>query len=218
MWEALDNFERFLHDTSSLPVLIHCGLAHAQFETIHPFSDGNGRIGRLLITFLLCHRRVLRRPLLYLSLYLKRNRAEYYDRLMAIREQGHWEAWLRFFLRGVAETAEEATKTALAIVALREEHRALVREHGLGANGWRLLDLLYTQPVVNVNFVKDHLGVVYVTANRLVEHVQRLGLLEEITGSTRARIFRYTPYVSLFDEPSSPVDESTPVQTTEIEP
>jgi len=212
MWEALDNLERFLHD-ERLPALIHCGLAHAQCETIHPFGDGNGRVGRLLIAFLLCHRRVLRRPLLYLSLYLKRHRAEYYDRLMAIREQGHWEAWLRFFLRGVAETAEQATWTARAIVALREEHRRLVQERGLGANGGRLLDLLYAQPLVNVNLVKDRLGVVYVTANKLVERLREIGVLEEITGGARSRIFRYSAYVSLFDEPAPPAEETVPVQT-----
>src|SRR6202167_5455629 len=100
MHQALDNLERFLHETTSFPALIHCGLAHAQFETVHPFLDGNGRVGRLLITFLLCQRGVLQRPLLYLSHYLKGRRAEYYDRLMAIRNDGDWEGWLRFFLRG----------------------------------------------------------------------------------------------------------------------
>ncbi|TAK67226.1 MAG: Fic family protein, partial [Dehalococcoidia bacterium] len=120
MNDALDNFERFLHERGDLPVLIHCGIAHAQFETIHPFLDGNGRVGRLLITFQLCHENVLQRPLLYLSNFLKRNRVEYYDRLMAVRTAGDWEGWLRFFLRGVAETAEEATLTARSIVSLRE--------------------------------------------------------------------------------------------------
>jgi Fic family protein len=102
MHQALDNFEKFLHQEGDHPALIHCGLAHAQFETIHPFLDGNGRVGRLLITFLLVHRGILHRPLLYLSHYLKRYRSEYYDRLSAIREAGDWEGWLKFFLRGVA--------------------------------------------------------------------------------------------------------------------
>lgn len=118
MHQALDNFEKFLHDTTSFPVLIHCGLAHAQFETIHPFIDGNGRIGRLLITFLLCQRGVLQRPLLYLSYYLKAHRAQYYDRLMAIRHDGDWEGWLKFFLRGVYEVSQAATATARAILNL----------------------------------------------------------------------------------------------------
>src|SRR5579884_3180227 len=138
--QALDNFERFLHEERELPALVHGGLAHAQFETIHPFLDANGRVGRLLITFLLVFRGVLQRPLLYLSVYLKRNRAEYYDRLMAIRNSGDWESWLGFFLTGVAQTAEEATATARAILDLREEHRHRVQEQTAGVNGLRLLE------------------------------------------------------------------------------
>src|SRR3990172_9443785 len=141
MLRSLDNFERFLHEEREMPVLIHAGLAHAQFETIHPFLDGNGRVGRLLITFLLCHRGVLHRPLLYLSYYLKRHRAEYYDRLMAVREEGNWEGWLSFFLRGAAETAAEAVSTARAIVRLREEHRALVQGRSPARSGLKFLDL-----------------------------------------------------------------------------
>src|SRR4029077_18136960 len=106
---ALGNLERFLHDAGGLDPLIVCALAHAQFETIHPFLDGNGRVGRLLITFLLCHEEILKRPLLYLSHYFKLNRAEYYDRLQAVRDRRDWEGWLKFFLQGVAQVAEEAT-------------------------------------------------------------------------------------------------------------
>jgi Fic family protein len=202
MKQALDNFERFLHDRE-LPSLVHAALAHAQFETIHPFLNGNGRVGRLLITFLLVHRGVLHRPLLYLSVYLKRHRAEYYDRLMATRDSGDWESWLRFFLTGVAQTAEEATGTARAILNLREEHRRVVQEHTGGVNGLRLLDLLFERPLVNVNLVKDRLGIAFVTANKLIEQLANLGIVDEITGRRRDRIFSYTPYVSLFrDEPA----------------
>jgi Fic family protein len=112
MHQALDNLEKFLHDTTSFPLLIQCGLVHAQFETIHPFLDGNGRVGRLMITFLLCQRGVLTRPLLYLSHFLKTYRSEYYDRLMAIRTGGDWEEWLKFFLRGVYEVTRQATDVA----------------------------------------------------------------------------------------------------------
>src|SRR6266567_3206731 len=119
MRAALGNLERFLHDADGLDPLIVCALAHAQFETIHPFLDGNGRVGRLLITFLLCHAKVLQRPVLYLSHYLKQHRASYYDRLMAIRTAGDWEGWLRFFLTGVGEVAREAEQTARGIVQLR---------------------------------------------------------------------------------------------------
>jgi len=205
MRAALDDFERFLHEEHGLPVLVHVGLAHAQFETIHPFIDGNGRVGRLLITFLLVHRGVLHRPLLYLSHYLKRNRAEYYDRLMAIRLGGDWEGWLRFFLRGAAETATEAAATARAIGALRERHRETIQELA-GLSGVRLLDLLYDRPLVNVNLVRDQLGIAFATANTLVTHFERAGLLSEITGGRRRRIFRYDPYLALLrdDSPREP--------------
>ncbi len=199
MHEALDNLERFLQEEHDLPALVHCGLAHAQFETIHPFLDGNGRVGRLLITFVLVQRGVLRRPLLYLSLYLRRHRAEYYDRLMAIREQGDWEGWLRFFLRGVAETAEEATATALRIVALREQHRQFVEASGLGIHGLRLLDLLFRRPIVNVNFVCQQLGLSFATASKLLSRLSDLGLVEETTGRRRNRRYRYTSYLTLFE-------------------
>jgi Fic family protein len=215
MMQALDNFERFLHDRE-LPALIHAALAHAQFETIHPFLDGNGRVGRLLITFLLVHRGVLHRPLLYLSVYLKRHRAEYYDRLMAIRNSGDWESWLRFFLTGVAQTAEEATVTVRAILNLREDHRRVVQEHTGGVNGLRLLDLLYERPLVHVNLVKDKLGIAFVTANKLIDQLAGLGIVDEITGRKRDRIFSYTPYVALFrDEP--PAADEGELQETEAD-
>lgn len=215
MLQALDNFERFLHAEGEIPALIHCGLAHAQFETIHPFLDGNGRVGRLLITFLLCHQSILNRPLLYLSHYFKRYRAEYYDRLMAVRETGNWEGWLRFFLRGVAETATEATFTAQAIVQLREKHRAIVQEERLGGHGLRLLDLLFERPLVNANLAMTHLKVSFDTTNKLLKRLESLGIVDEITGGQRSRIFRYTRYLSLFNEPDSSVIDDASVQATE---
>lgn len=198
MHPGLAAFERFLHEERELPILIHCALAHAQFETIHPFLDGNGRVGRLLITFLLCFRGVLHRPMLYLSHYLLRNRSEYYDRLMAIREQGDWEAWIKFFLRAVGETAEEATSTSNAIVELRERHRSLVQEHRLGSNGLRMLDLLFQRPLINVKLIANAMGVTFATANKLVGEFEQMRLLEETTGGERNRRFRYAPYLSLF--------------------
>ena len=218
MTEALHDLENFLHtDDDLLPMLVRCGLVHAQFETIHPFLDGNGRAGRLLITFQLVQAGVLHRPLLYLSYYIKRHKAEYYDRLTAIRGDGNWEGWLRFFLRGVAETAEEATTTAEAIVGLREEYREFLQNEGLGLNGLRLLDLLFRRPLVNVNLVKDRLDVAFRTANDLVDRLVALELLEEITGGQRNRVFRYTPYWRLLREPEAAVEEDAPLQTTESE-
>ncbi len=182
-----------------------------QFETIHPFLAGNGRAGRLLITFLLVHRGVLHQPLLYLSTFLKRNRAEYYDRLTAIRETGDWEGWLRFFLRGVADTAEEAMVTARAIVRLREEHRGPILQQGLGMNGLRLHDLLFHFPMINIRFLEERLDIAFVTANRLVKQFEALGLLVEVTGGKRNRRFLYAPYIRLFDAPSVDSSDAGPI-------
>lgn len=196
----LGNFESFAREPGEWPALAHAGLAHAQFETIHPFLDGNGRVGRLLITFLLVHEGVLHRPLLYLSYFLKRHRSEYYDRLMAVRHDGNWEGWLDFFLRGVAETAEEAMTTAGAIVHLRERDRAAVQD--LGAHAIQLLDRLYERPVINVAAAKDSLHVSWPTANKLVQQFAARGILQEMTGLRRNRVFRYEPYLQMFAEPA----------------
>jgi Fic family protein len=153
--------------------------------------------------------------LLYLSTFLKAHRAEYYDRLTAVRENGDWEGWLRFFLRGVAETAEEATATARAILGMRESHRSLVLERGMGVNGLRLLDLLLHYPVVNVRFVERHLDVAFVTASKLLKQLEALGLVVEATGAKRSRRFHYTPYLMHFADPVVDPGQDVPVQTTE---
>ncbi|MFN8619088.1 MAG: Fic family protein [Dehalococcoidia bacterium] len=216
MHQALDAMERFLHDDPRMPDLVYVGLAHAQFETVHPFFDGNGRVGRLLITFLLMHRGVLHRPLLYLSVYLKENRAEYYDRLTAIRRRGDWEGWLRFFLRGVAQTAAEATETAQRIFELRERHRSRVLDGHLGSNGLKLLSLLFASPLVNVKFVSARIDVSFATANKLIARFEELGLVTEITGQRRSRRFRYDPYLRLFHTGSVTL-ASAPAQVTSAE-
>jgi Fic family protein len=217
MRNALTELERFLNEPPpEMPSLVHVGLAHAQFETIHPFMDGNGRVGRLLITFLLVHQGILHRPLLYLSVYLKRRRAEYYDRLMAVREAGDFEGWLEFFVTGVAETAEEATLKARAIVALREEHRGLIQEHGLPTNAFRLLDLLFDRPLVDVALVRDGLGVSFATANKLIESLHDLGLIKEITGRKRDRIFRFEPYLHFFEEEETDHPDETIQETARL--
>lgn len=140
--QALADLERFLHDGGGLPLLVQVGLAHAQFETIHPFLDGNGRIGRLLIAFLLTEKRLLAKPMLYLSHYFKQRRAEYYERLQAVRDAGDWEGWLAFFLDGVTEVSQQATYTAAAILRMRDDYRARITER-LGraaANGQRVMN------------------------------------------------------------------------------
>jgi Fic family protein len=204
----LGNFETFAREPGDLPALVHAGIAHAQFETIHPFLDGNGRVGRLLVTFMLVHENVLHRPLLYLSYYLKRHRSEYYDRLMAVRHDGNWEGWLDFFLRGVAETAEEATTTAGAIVQLRDRDRASVQD--LGAHAIQFLDHIYERPVINVATAQTALRVSWPTANKLVQAFVGRGILQETTGLRRNRVFRYQPYLQLFadPEPTEPGDGS----------
>ena len=192
MHPALDSLERFLHDVDTFPVLIHCGLAHAQFETIHPFIDGNGRIGRLLITFLLCQREILHRPLLYLSSYLKAHRLEYYDRLMAVRLAGDWEGWIKFFLRGVFEVSQTASDTARKILELRERHRQRV-------TGQPLLDYLFEQPRVSIPMIQKRLDCTFPTAAKYVEQFVEEGLLRETTGRQRNRRYRFDPYLSLFE-------------------
>jgi len=212
MWESLDNFEKFLHDEAPLPDLIRLGLAHAQFETIHPFLDGNGRVGRLLITFLLCERGILRRPLLYLSHYFKRYKTGYNDRLQAIRDAGAWEPWLKFFLQGVHEVSLEATGTARHIMQMREQHRELIVAN-LGKRtdrGLKLLESLFDVPVVTGTSVEKHTGLSTPNANALIQSLVALGLLKEVTGQKRNRRYIYAPYWALFSEDEDGPQKSDP--------
>ena len=197
----LADLEKFLHGDANVPLLIKIGLAHAQFETIHPFLDGNGRIGRLLITFLLCEKGALAKPVLYLSHYFKKHRQEYYDRLQAIRDTGDWEGWLRFFLRGVAEVSVEAADTARRILVLREDHRRQINDRlgRVASNGHRVLERLYEKPVVSIDDVKVITGTTFPAANDVVQRLVNLEILKEITGRTRNRRFLYAPYVALFN-------------------
>ena len=197
MNRAMGDLESFLHDRRPLPPLIKCGLVHSQFETIHPFLDGNGRMGRLLITFLLCQQGILERPLLYLSYFFKRNRMEYYDRLQAVRDTGDWEGWMKFFLRGVIEVSSESAVTVRDILALRGVHTELLQKNLRTANSLRLLDRLYDRPVTSVSDVAKYLGVTFNAANTLVGKFCDLGLLIVTTGGARRRRFAYDPYISL---------------------
>ena len=195
---AMGELEKFIHSESPMPVLFKCGLAHAQFETIHPFLDGNGRLGRLLITFLLVWKGVLERPLLYLSHYFKRYRDDYYHRLQAIRDNGAWREWMEFFLTGVRKVSLEATGTAREILQLREEHRGLVGEAIPNTpTGLILLDALFERPTVNVNQVAEIVDRSYPVANKLVSQFEDLGLLTEYTGQSRYRAFAYEPYIGV---------------------
>lgn len=206
---ALTNLERFLHAEIRLPLLIKIGLAHAQFETIHPFLDGNGRIGRLLITFLLCEKQVLLKPVLYLSYYFKRYRQQYYEHLQAVRDEGTWERWLAFFLKGVFEVSQQATNTARQILSLREEHRQIITNQlGRAAgNGHRVLELLYQNPIVSISEVQHLIGTTYPAANNLVTRLVEHGILQELTGQRRNRRFIYMDYIRLFHDEPKDVEE-----------
>lgn len=200
--QALGELEIFLHREDGLPPLVKIALAHVQFETIHPFLDGNGRVGRLLITFLLTERGVLHKPVLYLSHFFRQHRQAYYDHLQAVRDRGEWEAWLAFFLRGVIEVAAEAADTARRIQLLREQHRSAITDRlGRAAgNGHRVLERLFDRPIVTVADVQAVTGTTYPAANVLVARLTELGVLVEMTGYARNRRFRYEPYVKLFTD------------------
>ena len=196
----LGDLESFLHEESPLPLLIGIGLAHAQFETIHPFLDGNGRIGRLLITFLLCEKGVLLKPVLYLSHYFKHRRHQYYESLQVVRDEGDWEQWLVFFLNGVYEVSQQATETARRILSLRERHRQVINDKfgRASGNGHRVLEHLYRNPILGVSEVQDLTQTSYPAANTLVNQFVTHGLLHEMTGRKRHRRFIYRDYINLF--------------------
>jgi Fic family protein len=205
--QALSDLERFLHsDAPELPLLVKIGLVHAQFETIHPFLDGNGRVGRLLIAFLLCEREVLSKPVLYLSHYFRRYRSTYYELLQGVRTAGAWEEWLTFFLDGVAEVSAQAAATARRVLALREEHRSAITD-SLGraaANALRVLEQLYERPIVAVSDVQRIADTSYPAANQLVARLVGLGVLSEATGNARNRRFAYQSYIDLFGDDQEP--------------
>lgn len=198
----LGELETFLHRKDNILILVRVGLVHTHFETIHPFLDGNGRVGRLLITFLLTHHGLLQKPVLYLSHFFKKHKSEYYERLQSVRETGDWEGWLAFFLRGVVEVSEGAAKTARRIIALREKHRTAVTEHlGRAAgNGHRILESLYRHPFLSVAGAQEIIGTTYAAANNLVSLLAKIGILKEVTGQKRNRIFYYKPYINIFTE------------------
>ena len=194
--EVLGAFERYLHADDALPPLVRAGLLHVQFETIHPYLDGNGRIGRLLVTLLLEHWKLLTKPLLYLSLFFKRHREEYYRRLNAVRIDGDWEGWLDFFLDGVATIADEAVASARELFALVAADRARVLAHeGMSVVALRLFELLPRHPVVTVASVIRLVETTKPTAGRAIELLVAAGVLVETTGKRRDRSFVYRSYL-----------------------
>jgi len=197
--KLMANLEEYFHHTSPSPILIKTGLAHAQFETIHPFLDGNGRIGRLLVTFYLYQQGVLRKPLLYLSDFFKANKQVYYDKLSAFREKDDIEGWLKFFMEGVINTSEKAVTTARRIISLREDHLTKVTSLGRSTEkGMFLLNQLYKTPLVRVKDVEFITSLSNPNALALVRKLVKLGILKETTGYKRNRVFSYEDYISLF--------------------
>lgn len=198
---ALGKLELFIHQEDFIPALVKIALIHAQFETIHPFLDGNGRMGRLLITFWLCQQNILTKPLLYLSFYFKKNRAEYYDRLMAVRKNGDWESWIKFFLRGVAEVSDEATESARAILKIKEDAtNALYQKVGANNNYQRLLDYLFEQPFVKRSDVEQYLNVSNPTAGSILEAFCQMNILNDCTPDrARNKLYAFGKYLDVLN-------------------
>lgn len=205
--DALAALERFLHDEGGFtPTLLKAGLAHAQFETIHPFNDGNGRLGRLLITFILCAEEALAQPILYLSLYLKHRRVEYYDRLQSIRTRGDWEGWIRFFLEGIRETADNALETTRRILALFEGDRSRIQALGQSASStFAVYERLRMRPMLRINDLAAPLGLSFPTISAAMARLEKLGIAQELTGYSRNRVFAYAPYIQILSEGTEPL-------------
>ncbi len=206
--EAMGALEKFIHnDPVTTRPLLKAALAHVQFETIHPFLDGNGRLGRLLITFILCKEGVLQQPLLYLSLHFKRHRDRYYELLQSVRTDGDWEEWLRFFLEGVIETASEAVTTARRLLDLF--HRDRDRIQGAAASVLRLHEKLQRQPLVSAAQAAKVIGVSIPTATKAIQRLEEFGILSEITGGSYGRFYAYAAYLDILNEGAEPLRNET---------
>ena len=193
--DLLADLERYIHSEDTLPPLVRAGLLHVQFATLHPYLDGNGRIGRLLVTLLLGHWKLMSQPMLYLSLFLKRHRTEYYERLDAVRHKGDWEGWNLFFLEGIASTAREASDTVMALFALVQKDRQRVLDSS-GLAAVRLFESLPQHPIVSVTTVVNRLETTKPTAGRAISELEKLGILVEITGKKRDRSWAYRGYLA----------------------
>ncbi len=206
--ECLGALEKFLHnDPVKTPLLIKAALAHVQFETIHPFLDGNGRLGRLLITFLFCAEGALREPLLYLSLYFKQHRRQYYDLLQSVRLTGDWEAWLRFFLTGVEETANQAGQTAKALMKLAAADEQRIQTIGRASgSALRVHRLLQAQPILSIASAGEELKLSVPTVTASLKHLAKLGIARETTGRNYGRIYAYDKYLKILNEGTEPLN------------
>ncbi|MCL2660803.1 MAG: Fic family protein [Acidobacteriaceae bacterium] len=205
--DCMSDLERFLHeDSAEIPILVKAGLAHVQFETIHPFLDGNGRLGRLLIAFLLSAQGVLREPILYLSLYFKTNRTAYYELLDRVRTRGDWEAWLDFFLIGVRDTADQAANAARQIVSLFERDQKKIEQLGRpAASVLRVFQYMQRNPIVAIPATARKIGISAPTVAKSLGHMIDQGILHETTGRERHRLFVYEKYLAILNEGTEPI-------------
>ncbi|MHB1021364.1 MAG: Fic family protein [Acidobacteriaceae bacterium] len=208
--ECLDSLEKFLHaENQKLPLLVQLGLIHVQFETIHPFLDGNGRLGRLLITLLLCARGALHEPLLYLSLYFKTHRNHYYDLLQRVRTEGVWEEWLEFFLEGAETTAKQAADTAVELIRLFESDRKRIQSLGRSAlSTLRVHEHMQKRPLINIGVAARALNLSIPTVNSALKRLEELGIAKETTGRERDRLFAYTRYLEIVSAGTEPIRAS----------
>ncbi|MBE5857970.1 MAG: Fic family protein [Lachnospiraceae bacterium] len=202
MNKSMEALERYFYEDDHLPALIKIALIHVQFETIHPFLDGNGRMGRLLITFWLCQKKILAQPLLYLSYYFKQNRDEYYSILNKVRFEGDWEGWIKFFLKGIAETSDEATSSAKAILSLKKEYSDKLYElDGGNSNYQRLLDILFENPVVSRKKVSQFLNVSEPTASTICNVFEKMGILVDLTPEKkRYKRYKFDRYLEILQK------------------
>jgi Fic family protein len=210
MLTALDDLEKFLHDAyGRTPPILKAGLAHAQFETVHPFLDGNGRVGRLLISLLFGAERVLTQPFFYFSLYLKENRADYYDGLQRVRTHGDWEGWMHFYLVGVNAVARQATETTVALHALFEDDQRRVAGLGRAAgSALRVYDLLKQRIIVSAPKAARELGLTWPTVNSALQRLEQLGIVREATGKARDRLYVYRRQLELLEAGTAPSSSS----------
>ncbi len=204
---CMSDLEKFIHDIPvKTPALTKAALVHVQFESIHPFLDGNGRIGRLLITLILCSEEILSEPVLFLSLFFKQNREQYYTLLNQVRTKGEWEDWLRFFLEGVKDTSVQAIRAGLEIQTLfQENHARLAAERHTSGSSIKIHEHLKQRPITSIGDASDRTGLAFQTALTTLERLASLGIVEEITGRQRSRLYVYSDYVNLLNEGTEPL-------------
>jgi len=204
MHDALNGLEDFLHTGADLPALVQLALIHYQFEAIHPFLDGNGRIGRLLITLFLCERGILAKPLLYLSAFFERYRQEYYDCLLEVSQSGAWRPWIEFFLRAVVDQSNDAVRRSRRLLELHRKYRQISLDKGMSPTAGQLVELMFTRPVLNAKAVQSLLGVTFPAAQKAIRALEEEGILNEVTGGKRNRAYAAQEIFQVLEEEMPP--------------